>query len=221
VADQGEDTFEGGGESNGVGGGGSNGAGGLDKLTAAFEQFQGTVASNFETLTQRLPEPEEEEQQFEFDPSALEPGDYELTETGGLAAMEQMVREAALEQVQGLQGVRDDTRRAQEADALEATYPRLADPQFQDEMISLAISEANRLGIPAAAREPRFLEQVYLASEARQRAASEVPAGQERGVTLERGSAASSASPGKEDDLGSRIVAADKQGKFRPFGGSE
>lgn len=209
MADQGE-SFEG--ETNGAGE-----AGGVDKLASSFEKFQSDVMGRFDSLSQRIPEPEpyvDEANPLELDLGDFGPGDVELTDAGGLTAIEELVRRAAVEQVAGLQGVRDRETRLAYANELEAKYPALQDETVQDEMISKTIAFAREIGRPEMAMDPRLLERIYLAHEAERRSASEVPAGRERGVTLERGSAAGAGGL-KQEDEGDRIVAAFNRGKFR------
>jgi hypothetical protein len=183
VADQGEGaTFD--------DGGAEAQPSSLDRLAESFEpfeSFQADVRGRFDALTERIPEPPEYEPEIGdlLDFGDFAPEHVELNEDGQRAALEQLVRQAALEEVGPLLGEREKADRMAEANALEQKYPRLRDEAFQDEMIGLAIGEANRVGKPELAREPWWLEKVYLSHAAQQRAATEVPVGEEREVTLE------------------------------------
>ena len=79
----------------------------------------------------------------------------------------------------------------------------------------VGIQAAEALGNPALAREPAFLEMVYLAAKARERAGQEIPAGSAPGVTLETGPGGSPASSESGDDVADRIVAAGGRKPFR------
>jgi hypothetical protein len=75
----------------------------------------------------------------------------------------------------------------------------LQDPVKQDHYIDLAIAEANRVGHPELAREPYWLEKIYLADQALARAAREIPAGSEPEVVLHRGGGARVGMPQHDD----------------------
>ncbi len=196
-------------------------------LMAAFEEFRGEVGSRFDRLEQGKQEPETQDEPEDDDPLAgydfaFEDRDYDaegrLTGVAQMRGMQQMMRQIAAEQVDQVRAERADDRRAAEADALEQRYPKLADSKEQQKYVDLAVDEARRLGSPELAREPNFLEMVYLAAEAREQAGREVPAGQDPGVTLERGGGAPPAEQ-TQDDRGDAIVNSIQRRHHRVGGG--
>jgi hypothetical protein len=206
VADQ--DAYGGGFEGNG---GGEAGGASIDKLSQAFDQFQQSALSKFEALEQHL-RPEEEEPDT-FAELRFGVDDVErLSPDGERQAIRQLVREAALERVAGMESAREDDRRELEATALEAKYTDLQDPAQQDHYISLAVERANAFGRPELAREPAFLEQTYLAAKAQTQGADEIPAGSEPQVQLERSGAASGGG-GQEPDAEDAMVRAHGRGR--------
>lgn len=213
----------------GAAGAGGEGEGGeppaLERLASAFESFKTDVTGRFDSLTERIPAPaaaaaEEEDEGddelgYEFD---FEDDDYDeegaLTPEASMKAMQQMMRQVAQEAMQPHLERQQDERRDEAAAALEERYPKLREEKFQDEMIGKTIAFARDLGVPALAREPGLLEIVYLAHEAMENGANEVPAGSEREVVLSRSGAAGGAGEDQEDE-GDKIVAAANKGRFR------
>jgi hypothetical protein len=195
----------------------SNGGGGqadgaqpssLDKLVSSFEQFQARTAGQLDALAQRF-EPEEPED-FIFDAGQLEHGtDYELTDDGVLRALEQRVREEALDQVAGLRDAPSQMEATTQFAALEARYPELRDDSpFQDEFVSIAHEYAQAIGRPDLVTNPVFCERLYLSLVAERAGEDEIPAGSERGVQLERSGAAGGGGGSQEPDVEDAMVAA-------------
>jgi hypothetical protein len=211
VADQG--GYEGGFESNGSGGEAGGGAS-LDKLAASFEKFQADTFARLDALAQQEPDDDfDPRNPLEADLGDFEPDQIELNERGQLAMLEAAIRRHALAQVSESRNAEQNARRAHEADALEARYPDLAG-EDQDGWIAVAIERANAFGRPDLAREPAWVEQVYLAEKARTLGADEIPAGSETEVVLERsGAAGGGGSQG--DDTEDRMLASWARGKHR------
>ena len=84
-----------------------------------------------------------------------------------------------------------------EAQQLEQRYPDLAKPEVAGPLVQQAQSYAHELGHPELGTNPRFIENFYLAQQARDRAAQETPADGDKGVHLEGGGAVPS---GQEED---------------------
>jgi hypothetical protein len=194
---------------------------------AMIGDFGGRLDSFAETLqqlTERIPEPAPAPAVEDPDPEipSISFSDDDFDDDGSLTL------EAQAREIQRIaERVVEDTLRPQREaeaqaardagfDALEERYPDLADEAAQDRLLAAAQQRAAALGAPQLAAEPDFVETVYLAEQARQRAGDEVPAGSERGVTLERGGTAPPATPsGPVSDDGDRIVARAKQSRFR------
>ena len=205
-----------------------DGAGG-EKLFQAFEQFQQQMTGRLDGLEQRLPAPaDEEDDGYEddgFDPAAFfEEGQFsddDFTDDGTLSteaqmrALADMQRAIVREEMAPIHEAREQDRRDREATALEERYPELADEQNARAYVEEAVAAAQSLGQPLLAREPSFLEMVYLAAKARERAGQEIPAGGAPGVTLETGPGGSPGAGGSDDDAGDRIVAAGGRKPFR------
>ena len=208
---------------------GGEGAGG-DRLFEAFQQFQGQMTDRMGAIEDRLPQPEEEPEyedepfdgsQF-FDDSRF--SDEDFTDEGTLSpdaqmrALAEMQRAIVQEELRPVLEAREQERRDREATALEERYTELADEQTATRYVQEAVQAANQLGQPALAREPGFLEMVYLAAKARERAGQEIPAGSAPGVTLETGPGGSPAASGDDSkEAANRIVNAGRRG-FRPGG---
>jgi hypothetical protein len=222
-AEQGAETAE---PATGEGGGGEAAAPDpIEKLTSAFDSFQNDVGSRLDRIEQARPAAEEQDEDDEED--GLGELDFEFAEDdfdeqGQISQEAQMrewanmMRQIAREEQAPIIAEREDQRRVAEADALEERYPTLQDEKVQDKYVQMAVEEAQRLGMPELAREPRFFEQVFLSDLGRQGIQAEVPAGSTPGATLERGGGAPPAE-GKSstDEAGDRIVAVSQQGKFR------
>ena len=189
MSEQGGYEAEGGGYQNGDGGAQP---GGLDKLASSFEKFQTDTFARLDALAQRMPEPEEEPDAFYVDDAnQVELGtDYELTDQGALAALEQRVRDEALEHVAGLRDAPSQMEAMAQLEALERRYPELQDPQYQDAFVDEVHPYAHAIGRPDLAVNPVFVERLYLASRAERAGEDETPAGAESGVVLERSAAA-------------------------------
>lgn len=96
----------------------------------------------------------------------------------------------------------------QEWDALAEEYPKLQDRKFAEEVGQEVRAFAQGRGVPALAADPDFVEMVYLAKEARDRAAREVPAGSGAEVHVE-GSTVGAAEPEATDqDIARSILEA-------------
>jgi hypothetical protein len=197
----------------------------IEKLTSAFDSFQTDVGSRLDRIEQARPAAEETDEDEDEDPLGelgLEFADDDFDEQGQVSAEAQMrefanmMRAIAREEQAPIIAEREDQRRVAEADALEERYPMLQDEKEQDKYVQMAVQEAQRLGMPELAREPRFFEQVFLSDLGRQGIQAEVPAGSTPGATLERGGGAPPAE-GKSstDEAGDRIVAVSQQGRFR------
>lgn len=214
-----------------VAGGEETGApAGDDRLTSALDGFRDEFTGRLEQMQrvfeERLPQQEPEEEPELADPRDPEFfGDEDYAPDGSLteeaqarqfeAILAQMVEQAAQQQVAPLYQQREAERRDREADALEERYPDLRDEETQDRVLERAAEVAQQLGNPEAAIEPAFVELVYLAMQAQERAASETPAGGGPNVPIERGGGASPAQGGDEPDLGDAIVKLAQKGKFR------
>lgn len=198
------------------------------KLFQAFEQFQQQMTGRFDAMEQRLPPAAEEEGDYEddgFDPAQFfEEGQFsddDFTDDGALSpeaqmrALADMQRAIVREELAPVLEAREQERRDREATALEQRYPELADEQTAVRYVQEGVQAAEALGNPALAREPAFLEMVYLAAKARERAGQEIPAGSAPGVTLETGPGGSPASSESGDDVADRIVAAGGRKPFR------
>lgn len=103
----------------------------------------------------------------------------------------------------------------QEWDALAEQYPKLQDPKFAEEIGGEVRRFAEARGVPALAADPDFVEMVFLAKEARDRAAREVPAGSGEEVHLE-GSSATAGEPetDADQDIARRMLAAGGPGSL-------
>jgi hypothetical protein len=189
--------------------------GGFDGKLEAFGQ-------QLAALTERIPEPEPEPVEPVGDAPSVQFSDADFDDDGSLT-IEAQTREiekiaaSVVERTLAPQREQaEQARRDAGFDALEERYTDLADEAEQDRLLELAQARAQKLGMPQLAAEPDFVETVYLAEQARQRAGDEVPAGSERGVTLERGGTAPPAAPSSPaPDDGSRIVARAQQSRFR------
>jgi len=208
---------------DGAGGGGDGG----DRLFSAFQQFQEQMDGRLGALEQRLPEPEGEPE-YEDEPFDAAPyfddsrfSDDDFTDDGALSpeaqmrALADMQRAIVREELAPVLEAREQERRDREAVALEQKYPELADEQTAVRYVQEGVQAAEALGNPALAREPAFLEMVYLAAKARERAGQEIPAGSAPGVTLETGPGGSPAPAQGDEDAAKRIVAAGRRGGFR------
>jgi hypothetical protein len=212
----GQEPEAGGGEAAAAAGEGESQGPDIGAMLGEFGTRLDELGTQIQGITQAPPEPEgagEEEGE--------EDGEFDLPEFGvedfdedGLIKPEAQSREIARLVQQGVQDQmaphleeRAWERRDQEADALEERYPDLADEKTQAKYLTMAQQEAQRLGQPALAIEPKFLETVYLADQARQKAGDEIPAGSRQEVTVERGGVAGGGSADGPGDDGDRIVA--------------
>lgn len=213
AAEQGVETTDAtGGDAAAGGGEGATGGGG-DRLFEAFQSFQQDVTGRLDQFEQR----------FEEEPAGDEPAedpyaglndaaavfgdedydvDGQLTPEAQQRAFEQMVQQGVQAAMQPHLEAQEQQRRDAEADALEAKYPVLGDPAKAGEYIDKCVQQAQLLGRPELAREPAFLEMVYLADEATKKSAAEQSAAETQEVTLERGGGAAPAegSQGGNDD---------------------
>jgi hypothetical protein len=197
----------------------------IEKVTSAFESFKDDIGSRLDRIEQARPAADEQDEEDEDD--GLGELDFEFAEDdfdeqGQLSSEAQMrefanmMRQIAREEQAPIIAEREDQRRVAEADALEERYPTLQDEKVQDKYVQMAVEEAQRLGMPELAREPRFFEQVFLSDLGRQGIQAEVPAGSTPGATLERGGGAPPAEgQSSTDEAGDRIVAVSRQGRFR------
>lgn len=211
AADQGVETTDAGGDAAAGGGEQATGGGG-DRLFEAFQSFQQDVTGRLDQFEQRFEEepaddtPADDPYAGLDDAAVFGDEDYDvdgqLTPAAQQRAFQQMVQQGVQAAMQPHLEAQAQQRRDAEADALEAKYPVLGDPAKAGEYIDKCVQQAQLLGRPELAREPAFLEMVYLADEATKKAAAEqsAPAGQE--VTLERGGGAAPAegSQGGNDD---------------------
>jgi hypothetical protein len=185
----------------------------FDKLMQGFESFKTDLDQRLGKVEQALTVPEEEYEEPE--PEGLTDADYDqaggLTPEAAQRELQRMIREeaqkVAQEQIRPIQEQRAAERRASEADDIEARYPELQDEKVLKSMVDLCATEAQALGRPELAAEPRFFEKVYLAAKAGESAVQPSADGADREVGLE---SAGGASAGEEeaDDLGDRIVKA-------------
>ena len=212
----------------GADGAGDGGGDSGDRLFSAFQQFQQQQEQRWGELEQRLPQQQEEEEAFEDEPFDAAPyfddsrfSDDDFTDDGALSpeaqmrALADMQRAIVREELAPVLEAREQERRDREATALEQRYPELADEQTAVRYVQEGVQAAEALGNPALAREPAFLEMVYLAAKARERAGQEIPAGSAPGVTLETGPGGSPAPAQGDEDAAKRIVAAGRRGGFR------
>lgn len=210
--------------------GADGGDAGGDRLFSAFEQFQQQMDGRLGAIEQRIPEAPAEEPEYEDDPFDASQffedsrfTDEDFTEDGALSpdaqmrALAEMQRAIVREELQPVLEAREQERRDREATALEERYPELADEQTAVRYVQEGVQAAQALGNPALAREPAFLEMVYLAAKARERAGQEIPAGSTSGATLETGPGGSPAPAQGDEDAAKRIVNAGRR-SFRPGG---
>ena len=211
---------------------GADGSGGGDasRLFDAFQQFQQQATERFDSFERRLPAEQEDEPEYEDDPFDASQffedsrfTDEDFTDDGALSpdaqmrALAEMQRAIVREELQPVLEAREQERRDREATALEERYPELADEQTAVRYVQEGVQAAQALGNPALAREPAFLEMVYLAAKARERAGQEIPAGSTSGATLETGPGGSPAPAQGDEDAAKRIVNAGRR-SFRPGG---
>ena len=185
-----------------------------DRLLEAFQNFQTETTSRLDGLAARIPdqpaqEPEQEDPFAGYEP-AFSPEDYDvdgqLTVEAQRAALAEMVQQGVQAAMAPHLAQQAQERRDAEADALEAKYPVFADEAKAAQYIGQAQQQAAALGRPELAIEPKFLEMVYLADEARKKAADEQSGG-DQGVTLERAGGAAPADGSQGDDgTAKRIV---------------
>jgi hypothetical protein len=97
----------------------------------------------------------------------------------------------------------------QDADRLEETYPALAEPEMQSAVVQEAVQQAQLLGQVELARNPKFIEQVYLAKCAREGTAAVPASGEEAAL---EGAGASGARGQEDEDRAAAIVNAGGQG---------
>ena len=212
---------------------GAEGAGAGDdgsKLFDAFQQFQQQQEQRWGELEQRLPQQQEpvEEAEPEFDGSEFFADgqfsdedfadDGALTQEAQIRALAEMQRAIVREEMRPVLEAQEQARRDREAEALEERYTELADEDTARKYVEEAVAAAQTLGQPALAREPSFVEMVYLAAKARERAGQEIPAGSAPGVTLETGPGGSPAAGESGDDVADRIVNAGGRKPFRVGG---
>ncbi|HMS60682.1 MAG TPA: hypothetical protein PKD63_00260 [Solirubrobacteraceae bacterium] len=211
AADQGavETTTDVAADAGAAGGGEQATGGGGDRLFEAFQSFQQDVTGRLDQFEQRFEEPadDSEDPYAGLDDAAVfGDEDYDvdgqLTPEAQQRAFEQMVQQGVQAAMQPHLEAQEQSRRDAEADALETKYPVLGDPAKAGEYIDKAVQQAQLLGRPELAREPGFLEMVYLADEATKKSAAEQSAGGQQEVTLERGGGAAPAdgSGGGNDD---------------------
>lgn len=212
------------------GAGGEADAGGGDRLFSAFQQFQQQMDGRLGALEDRLPQQEAEadyeDDSFDagqfFDDSHFTDDDFTdegtLSPEAQMRALAEMQRAIVREELAPVMEAREQERRDREAVALEQKYPELADEQTAVRYVQEGVQAAEALGNPALAREPAFLEMVYLAAKARERAGQEIPAGSTSGVSLETGPGGSPAPAEGNEDAAKRIVAAGRRGGFRTGG---
>lgn len=156
------------------------------------------------------------EQQPEFgaayDPSQYQPGQYEPDygmdpQAQQAQAMQQLQSYISDQVQQGVQQAITPHIQRQKADELERRYPDLADPQKAGQVVQATAQWAQRMGRPDLARDPELVELVYLAEQARTRAAQETPAENgSSGVHLETGGAAPQGQ--EEESAGDRMLRA-------------
>ena len=210
----------------GAAGGQEDGGGAPDIASLIGERFDG-LGTRFDAIEQRLQafETPEGEDDDEGDGEGVDDVLPEFSEED-FNERGELTLEAQTRELQRLISAGIDARmapleqqRQQEqwdayTDALEERYPDLADPEKQSAYIDKAIERARQLGHPELARNPHFLEDVYLRTRAEEQSDREIPAGSQREVTIERGSGAGpAASP--SDDHASRIVKAVTGSQFR------
>lgn len=207
---------------------------GTPDFGALFDEFRSDITQRFDGLESRIPEPEAEEpeperQQDFFDPNRFSDDDFDengqLTREAQQRALGEMMDQRIAEARAPEIAQRETERRSREADDLETKYPDLADPEKRAPVLRSAQEFA---GFMAKAtgndlfreswREPKFVEMVYLAAAGKQAAAGQQPAGQKKGVTLERGGSAGPGSSGGDEggkDTAKRIVGLANKSKFR------
>lgn len=203
------------------------------RLMSAMENFTADVGRRFETLEGRLTPAQAAEQQQQggpeaepFDLAALladlpddafDPETQEPTPEGYMELMRQMARAEADAVRTETQTARVQAEHDAYADELETKYSDLKDPAVQEAVFAEATALAQRAGQPALAGNPHFFETVYLASKARERAASETPAQDANpGVRLEQpGGGGGPVDNGDGPSVQQRIVAAATGSRFR------
>lgn len=194
----------------------------VGELLGGFNGQLESFGQQLAALTERLPQPAAEEEEGDPDTPTIDFSDDDFNDDGSLS-LEAQTREieriaaAVVDRTLAPQReAQEQARRDAGFDALEGRYTDLADEANQERLLQSAQARAEALGMPQLAAEPEFVETVYLAEQARQRAGDEVPAGSERGVTLERGGTAPpAASSTPTPDDGDRIVARAQQSRFR------
>lgn len=193
----------------------------VGELLGGFNGQLENFGQQLAALTERLPQPAAEEEDESATPT-IEFSDDDFDDDGSLSLDAQTreierIANAVVERTLAPQReAQEQARRDAGFDALEGRYSDLKDEANQERLLQSAQARAEALGMPQLAAEPEFVETVYLADQARQRAGDEVPAGSERGVTLERGGTAPpAASSTPEPDDGDRIVARAQKSRFR------
>ena len=179
-----------------------------DALDARMQELRGDILPMLEGLRQPSePEPEVDEFAELF---AQDYGDEVGEQAQGLnpdqlkAAFQQVVENTVGPQLQELREWRLD----QEAAKLENQYPDLQKPEVAREIVGQAQAVAQAFGNAELARQPGFIELVYKASMADQRAAQETPAGSEAEIALEAAGGAAPAGGDPDDQIRDRIAAA-------------
>src|SRR5262245_39244431 len=141
----------------------------MDELMDRFNRWE----ERQEQQQQMLGQPQSQyQQQYQDDElsseqqQALE-GDY----------VQQMMREAAEQVLAPYIERQEEQRRTEEIEMLEDAYAELKDGRVARGVVQAADTAARKFGMPQLAGEPGFVELVYKARKADQRAADEQPAG--------------------------------------------
>ena len=177
-----------------------------DALDTRMQELRSDIVPMLESLRQPSePEPEEADEFAEL--FAQDYGDQLGEQAQGLdpdqlrSAFQKVVQDTVGPQREELREWRLD----REAAELEGRFPDLQKPEVAREIVGQAQAVAQAFGNPEMARQPKFIELIYKASMADQRAAQETPAGSQGGIELE---SAGGAAPTSEEDAQNRILAA-------------
>lgn len=213
----------------GAAGGSEAGGGAPDIASLIGERFDG-LGSRFDAFEQRLTALEPEEQIEEQGAAAAgaagdevfpEFSEEDFDERGDVT-LEAQTREMNRLIQQGIETAlapiaqeRQQEKWDAYTDALEERYPDLADPDKAQGYIDRAVQRASDLGHPELARNPHFLEDVYLRTRAEEQSDREIPAGSQREVTIERGSGAGPAASSDDRSEQKSIVKAVNSQQFR------
>jgi hypothetical protein len=182
------------------------------------------MAEMNQTILSRLPEPQQEqepdfEQQFG---QLLEQGGGYLEPAQISELVRQQAEQIAAEKVRPLQekmGQFEQSRTAQEFQALQSEFPELADAQAADQLAQAVITQAGGFGLPPEQADglmenPNFVRQVHLAMKAMSRAQGETPAGQGQSIPpIETGGGAAPAQQSEGDEWDSFMQSRRPQGR--------